>query len=134
MGIANAQSGEITGTVTDPTGAIVANAHVTITSIETGNTHTTVSNGAGVFDFPSLNVGDYNLAVGASGFETYKKNGIVMNVAADAEGRRHPGRRWQQPDRHRPGRRAADAVRDQRDQHPDHRAADGLSWPPTAAT
>ena len=82
VGTANAQSGgEITGTVTDPTGAVVPNAHVSITSLETGNTHTTVANGSGIFDFPSLNVGDYNLSVSASGFETYKKTGIVMNVA-----------------------------------------------------
>jgi hypothetical protein len=79
--VANAQSGEITGIVSDPSGAVVANAHVTITSLETGNTHSTVANGAGIFDFPSLNVGDYNLAVSAPGFETYKKTGIVMNAA-----------------------------------------------------
>ena len=43
--------------------------------------HTTISNGSGVYDFPSLDVGEYNLAVSAPGFEGYKQNGIAVNVA-----------------------------------------------------
>ncbi len=83
--VANAQSGgELAGTVTDPSGAVVPNANVTVTSVETGKQRTTTSNGAGIFDFPSLDVGDYNLAVGATGFESYKQNGIVINVASTA--------------------------------------------------
>lgn len=81
-GVARAQSiGEVTGTVTDPSGAVVPSAQVSITSNETGNTTTITSNGAGIFDFPSLNVGQYSLAVNAPGFQEYKKNGIQVNVA-----------------------------------------------------
>ena len=51
-GVAHAQNGgEITGTVTDPTGAVVPNVDVKITSVETGNSRSTKSNGAGIFDF-----------------------------------------------------------------------------------
>ena len=60
--VAHAQSGgEITGTVTDPTGAVVPNVDVKITSVETGNSHATKTNSAGIFDFPGLDNGDYNL-------------------------------------------------------------------------
>ena len=53
--VAHAQSnGEITGTVTDPTGAVVPNVDVKVTSVETGNSHATKTNGAGIFDFPWL--------------------------------------------------------------------------------
>ena len=79
---AHAQNGgEITGTVTDSSGAVVPNADVSVTSVETGAVHDTKSNGSGTFDFPSLQIGHYNLAVSAPGFEAYKKNGIVMNIA-----------------------------------------------------
>jgi hypothetical protein len=80
--VAHAQNGgEITGTVTDPTGAVVPNVDVKITSVETGSSHVTKSNGAGIFDFPGLDNGDYNLAASATGFEAYAKDGIVLNVA-----------------------------------------------------
>src|SRR5271154_1899291 len=82
VSFASAQSGgELTGTVSDPSGAVIPNANVTATSVDTGKQHTTISNGSGVYDFPSLDVGEYNLAVGAPGFEGYKQNGIAINVA-----------------------------------------------------
>ena len=80
--VAHAQNGgEITGTVTDPTGAIVPNVDVKITFVDTGNSHATKSNGAGIFDFPGLDNGGYNLTASAAGFEAYTKNGIVLNIA-----------------------------------------------------
>ena len=80
--VAQAQStGEITGTVTDPSGAVVPNVDVKITSVETGASHATKSNGAGIFDFPSLDNGDYNMSASITGFQAYRKDGIVLNVA-----------------------------------------------------
>src|SRR6202451_585969 len=73
--------GEITGTVTDPTGALVPNVDVKITSVETGNSRATKTNGAGIFDFPGLDNGDYNLAASSTGFQAYRKDGIVLNIA-----------------------------------------------------
>jgi len=83
VGMARAQgsSGEITGTVTDPSGAVIPGVSITVTSVQTGQVSTAVSNSAGIYQFPGLNNGNYNLAVSASGFQTYKKNGIVLNVA-----------------------------------------------------
>ena len=72
--VARAQSGgEITGTVTDPTGAVVPNVDVKVTSIETGNSSATRSNGAGIFDFPGLDNGDYNLTASAAASRRTRK-------------------------------------------------------------
>ena len=81
-GVAFGQNGgEITGTVTDPTGAAIPNVDVKITSVETGSSHITKSNGAGIFDFPGLDNGDYNLTASSTGFQAYRKDGIVLNIA-----------------------------------------------------
>jgi hypothetical protein len=81
-GVAHAQNGgEITGTVTDPTGAVVPNVDVKITSVETGSSRATKSNGAGIFDFPGLDNGDYNLTASITGFQAYRKDAIVLNIA-----------------------------------------------------
>src|SRR5271156_2868819 len=80
--VAHAQNGgEITGTITDPTGAVVPNVDVKITSVETGSSRATKSNGAGRFDFPGLDNGDYNLTASSTGFQAYRKDGIVLNAA-----------------------------------------------------
>ena len=73
--------GEVTGTVTDSSGAIIPHANVRLTATETGQTRTATSNGAGIFEFPGLDVGHYDMQISAPGFSMYKKNGIVMNVA-----------------------------------------------------
>jgi hypothetical protein len=72
---------EITGTVVDQSGAIIPRATVTLVDPSTGQTRTSTTNGAGLFDFSGLDIGTYNLTVSLSGFSTYKKAGIVMNVA-----------------------------------------------------
>jgi hypothetical protein len=75
------ENAEITGTVTDPTGAAVVNAIVTITHISTGAIGTTQSNGTGLFDFPALKIGTYDLKVNAAAFKTYTATGLVLNTA-----------------------------------------------------
>ena len=81
--VASAQeNAELTGTVKDPSGAVVANANVTLTDAATGEVRTGTTNGDGLYDFPALHIGSYNMKVTAGGFEAYVKTGIVMNVAA----------------------------------------------------
>jgi hypothetical protein len=75
------ENAELTGTVTDPSGAVIPNAKVTITNTSNGESRTTVSNGAGLYDFSGLNHGIYNMRVEAQGFTTYQKSNIIMNVA-----------------------------------------------------
>jgi hypothetical protein len=73
---------EVTGIITDQTGAVVGGANISLTDPATGSTHTTESSGAGLYDFPGLNPANYNLRVTAKGFQNYVQTGIVVNVSA----------------------------------------------------
>ncbi|MGH9517091.1 MAG: carboxypeptidase regulatory-like domain-containing protein [Terriglobales bacterium] len=75
---------QITGTVTDPSGAAVPTAQVTVTSVAQGTAHTVTANSSGDFLFAALPVGAYNLTVTAQGFKKYEARGIVLNVGEKA--------------------------------------------------
>src|ERR1039458_8153520 len=79
------ENAELTGTVTDPTGAVVSNASVTLTNVATREVRTGTSNNAGIYDFSGSNHGTYTLRVEAKGFNRYEKTSIVMNVAATVQ-------------------------------------------------
>ena len=61
-------TGAVSGTVTDPSGAILPNAAVTLTNTATGDTQTGKTNASGVYLFPLLQPGDYTVTVQESGF------------------------------------------------------------------
>lgn len=69
-GTAVAQStfGSITGVITDPQGAIVPGATVTVTNRQTEAVRTSVTGGDGTFLIPNLDAGNYRIAVSLSGF------------------------------------------------------------------
>src|SRR5580693_4436241 len=71
----------ITGTVTDPTGAAIPGAQVTLTSVEHGINRAATSNSTGDYLFAALPIGSYNLTVVASGFKRFQAAGIVVRVA-----------------------------------------------------
>lgn len=71
----------ITGNVLDPSGAAVANASIQITNVATGQTRQVTSNSSGVYVFPNVGVGTYTLNASASGFQEFRRTGIVVNVA-----------------------------------------------------
>jgi hypothetical protein len=73
---------ELTGIVTDQTGAVVPGAKLTLTDPATGSTKTTESGATGLYDFNGLNPANYNLKVSAKAFEAFQQNGIVVNVSA----------------------------------------------------
>ena len=61
-------SGDVAGTIIDPTGAAVAHAAVTITSSENGEIKTAVANNVGNYRVPFLKPGKYTFSATASGF------------------------------------------------------------------
>src|ERR1700683_4310882 len=65
-------TGTVAGTVTDPSGAVVGGASVTLTDTATNNTRTDTSNSAGHYIFVDVVPGHYNVAVTKAGFETTK--------------------------------------------------------------
>jgi hypothetical protein len=74
----------ITGTVTDPSGATVVGATVTVKSVERGVTYTAASNEAGLYRVSQLPVGNYELRVEKEGFQTsvYPAFTLVLNQVA----------------------------------------------------
>lgn len=72
---------QISGLVTDPSGAIVPKAKVTATQVSTGMVRTTDSGQDGLYVLPNLPVGAYKLEVQASGFNTYVQSGILLEVS-----------------------------------------------------
>ncbi len=85
-GSARAQStANLTGTVTDPTGAVVANAAISLREIATGAERNTVSDGSGAFNAPSLHPGDYTVTVLASGFSKFTVPRLTLEVNANAK-------------------------------------------------
>jgi hypothetical protein len=75
------QNSEINGTVSDKQGAVVANAHVTLTQPSTGLTRETDSNASGYYSIAGLNIGTYTLKITAPGFQTEVKTGLEVNVS-----------------------------------------------------
>jgi hypothetical protein len=75
----------ITGTVTDPSGALVANVTITFRSQATGQVRQTTSNTSGAYRFANVGVGRYTLEASMPGFEKFTKTDIVVNVAQTLE-------------------------------------------------
>src|SRR6266496_3233111 len=70
----NATTGAISGTVTDPSDAVVANAAVTLTNTGTGVSSNSVTNSNGAFGFPLLIPGNYKITVKQQGFRTTEQS------------------------------------------------------------
>jgi hypothetical protein len=71
----------LTGAVTDPTGAVLPNAQVTVHSLATGTNRVVTTDGAGLYAVPALQPGDYAVNASASGFSTYRVNKVTLNVS-----------------------------------------------------
>jgi hypothetical protein len=72
-------AGELSGTVIDPTGAVIPGATLTISQPSTGFTRTVVATGNGAYSFPDLNSGQYVLRVSAKGFADALYNGVTVD-------------------------------------------------------
>ena len=71
-------TGSINGTVTDPSGAVVSNAKVVITSTSTGQTLTLTTNSAGAFGSGPLDPGTYKVQISAKGFSSTSETLVVQ--------------------------------------------------------
>jgi hypothetical protein len=77
-------TGYISGTVVDKSGAVVAGAEVVLTNIGGTLTRTTTTNEVGAYVVPGLSGDTYNLSVTAKGFQKFTANRIVLSVAEKA--------------------------------------------------
>ncbi len=76
--------GTITGTITDPAGAVVPGATVTALNKATNATVTSVTTSTGNYTLPSLATGVYDLTIEAKGFTKFIQEGIEVQVAQTA--------------------------------------------------
>jgi hypothetical protein len=74
--------GAINGTVTDPSGALVPNAHVRIAESATNAVHDTITTSEGQFSVQDLPPGGYEVTVAASGFATYRIDNIRVTAGS----------------------------------------------------
>jgi len=82
-GVARSQTvqGVITGTITDPTGAVVPGATVTITNVGTNVSQTTTTGSDGSYRFPLVPPGAYTVEVKAANFAAVRASGIVVEAS-----------------------------------------------------
>jgi hypothetical protein len=78
--LAQSTSGELAGTVTDPTGATVPGAKVSATNTATGVTTTTTTGSSGQYRLSNLLVGTYDLTVTAAGFTKLQQKGLIVEL------------------------------------------------------
>ena len=80
-GFAFAQTGQITGLVSDPGGTSVPGAKVSVTNTDTAIKRETTTNDQGYYTFALLNPGNYELAVEKTGFKSVTRPGIKLDVS-----------------------------------------------------
>jgi hypothetical protein len=79
--LAQSDRGTITGTISDPAGAVVANASIEARNIETGTVYPVVSTTTGNYTIAELPVGSYELTVSVPGFKKFVRSGFTVQVA-----------------------------------------------------
>ena len=77
-----ASAGQVSGVVTDKTGAVVPGAAVTLTDTGTGEQRTTASNASGQYVFVNVPSGRYNITVVKAGFSKFVVSSLTVNVGS----------------------------------------------------
>jgi hypothetical protein len=77
---AQVAAGQVTGEITDPSGAVVPAAHLTITNLATRTSSVTTSNGEGIYRFPNLAPAEYKLTCTMAGFMTFEQDHVTLQV------------------------------------------------------
>ncbi len=83
-GRAQSYNATISGTVTDPTGAAVPGVEMTLTSLDTGTAMKAATGPDGLYSFPNLRPGRYQLRAAKEGFSEYLQSGILITMNANA--------------------------------------------------
>jgi len=78
-------TGSILGTVTDPSGALVSGASVTVINTRTNVGRNVTTNSSGLYTVPNLNTGTYDVTVSATGFSREKVASVTLDVGAQRE-------------------------------------------------
>lgn len=73
-------SGDIRGTVTDSSGAVIPDVSITVTNLATGVVRTVKTNGSGLYDSNSIVVGAYEVRFEKEGFQTFERSRISLQV------------------------------------------------------
>ncbi len=76
----SSSTGAIQGSVTDPQGASIPGARITLTNLDTGTSNASTSQTDGTFVFPLVAPGNYKIQVQAQGFETAQLNNVHVDV------------------------------------------------------
>ena len=77
---AQTDQGTITGVVQDPSGAVIGRANVTLTNVDTGLVLKVTADGAGVYVFSPIKIGNYSVTAGAPGFETTTQTNLHVSI------------------------------------------------------
>lgn len=75
-----ATGGSISGTIADPTGAVIPGAALTLLNTGQQTVYRVVSDKQGFYSFPNLPVGHYELTVSADGFATRRKTNLAVDT------------------------------------------------------
>ena len=76
----NANTGELKGSVTDPSGAVVPGAAVSIKNVQTGVVTARTTNQSGLYDVPFLAPGNYTITFTKEGFRSFVREGIALQI------------------------------------------------------
>lgn len=79
--VAQKTTGDVSGTITDPSGAAVAGSAVTLTDQATGAVRKATSNAQGNFSFPQVPVGAYTITATKEGFKTMSQKDVAVHVS-----------------------------------------------------
>ncbi len=79
------QTAQVTGRVTDSTGAVVPGVAITVTNVATGVDRKAATNEAGYYTVPLLPPGEYRMALRQQGFKPITRSGIILEVDQRAE-------------------------------------------------
>src|SRR5512146_2512690 len=84
LGWSQIQNASVGGRITDPSGAVVPDAHLTAQNQATGMKYSTTSNSSGYYTFPTIPIGTYTVTVNANGFKKIVRSNITLEVGQSA--------------------------------------------------